>query len=288
MKKGTKIALIVAACCIGLGLILLCVSMSMVGFSWDALRSGAMDSTNIVTKTAEISDSFHSIRIEEIQCDIQLLPSTDGKCSVAYTDSDLFTHHIEVKNQTLTITVEDTGTWQDHFMISWGTETFVKVYLPADTLEQLDISTASGNIHVDDAFTFGSVSLATASGDLRFAAQVTNGLCVSTASGDVALDGTKAASLSVETASGDVELDRVIVAGHMEINTASGDIELDRVDSETAQFDTASGDIEGSILNAKDFRADTGSGDIELPRSDESAGRWDFDTASGDIELEIQ
>lgn len=286
MNKGTKIALIVAACLIVLGMILLCVSISIGGFSLSYLRSDSIDTTNIVAKTAGISEEFSTVRIEEALCDIQILPSTDGKCRVDYTDSDLFTHKLEVKGETLTITVEDTGSWQDHFMISMG-ETYVKLYLPMDTLEKLEIATASGNVHIPDRFTFGTASIATASGNLNFSARVNGDLSIGTASGDVALNGTKAASLSVETASGDVELDRVIVAGHMEINTASGDIELYRVDSDTAEFDTASGDIEGTILSPKDFRYDTASGDIELPRSDESAGRWTFDTVSGDIELDI-
>lgn len=268
MKKGTKIALIVSACCIALGMILFFVGMAMEGFDFEKLSLGMFDTTHPVTKTADVAEEFYNIRIEDTQCDIQLLPSKDGTCSVVYTDNDLFTHRIAVTDQTLTITNEETGSWQDHFSFSWGSELFVKVYLPVDTLERLEITTASADIYISHDFSFREVSLSCGSGDIN-------------------LNNINSDSLNAETGSGDIELDRVTVAGHMELETGSGDIEFSRIDSNTADLRTGSGDIEGTILNAKDFYADTGSGDIELPRSDGSAGRWNFDTGSGDIEIEL-
>lgn len=287
MKKGTKIALIVAACFIGLGLILLCVSACMQGFNLSSLSSGTVDTTNTVVKTAEITDSFHSIRVDEVECDVQILPAADGKCSVVYTDCDRFAHKIAVTDQTLTITYEETGSWADHIQFNLNTEHYVKVYLPMDTLEKLEITAASGDISVSKSFTFADVAMTTASGDIAFSSQVSGALSASAASGDVKLNNVTAGSLTADSGSGDFVLSQVIITGHMSMETGSGDIELDQVDSTTAKLETGSGDIEGTILSPKNFDADTGSGELRLPNYDPSAGLWELDTGSGDIELSI-
>lgn len=287
MNKGTKIALTFAACLIGLGLILLCISINMEGFRWDAFRSSGFDTTNTVVKTVEITDKFHSIRVEEVECDVRIFLATDGKCTVVYTDCDRFTHEIDVENQTLTVTYEQTGSWADHFQFNLNTEHYVKIYLPMETLEKLEITSASGDLSVSKGFTFTDVNMTTASGDVSFSSHVSGTLSASAASGDISMSNVTAASVRAETGSGDFELNRVEISGHMALETGSGDIELDRVDSSTAKLETGSGDIEGTILSPKNFNADTGSGELQLPNDDPYAGLWELDTGSGDIELNI-
>lgn len=249
MKKGTKIALIVALCCIGLGLVLFLLGLSMVGFDiFDSLRNGSMDTTNSVVKTVPVNENFRNIEIADVERDLFILPSADGNCHVEYTDSDLYIHEIEVKGDTLTISREDIGSWEDHFFVMWGDNSYVKVYLPSGTYEDLDLSTVSGDITLKDIH---------------------------------------ADDLSANTTSGDITLDRVLISGMMDLDTTSGDIELDEVDSEAANFSTGSGDISGDILSGKDFRADSGSGEIRVPQSDSNAGIWDLSTGSGDIDLNI-
>lgn len=306
MSNSTRNALIVALCFIGVGLILLFGAMSITGFDFTAIRDGSMDTTNSIIKTAEISDPFHSIRIDDVQCDVQILPSADGTCSVVYTDSDLFTHQIEVQNQTLTVTRKDIGSWMDRIFVIWTEESYVKVYVPAENLERLSITTVSGNILVPDGFSFREAHLSSTSGNIGFTSLVEDALTISTTSGDISLERLRQSelnldttsgcislgdiqgkSLSVNTASGDIAMRQVVISGHTEISTASGDIELRDVDSQSADFNTASGDIEGTVLAPKNFDADTSSGEISLPPSDGSAGRWSFSTASGDIEVEV-
>lgn len=309
MNKGTKIALIVALCCIGLGLVLFLFGLSMVGFDgfdFDSLRNGSVDTTNSVVKTASVSETFSNIEIADVECDLFILPSADGSCHVEYTDSDLYIHEIEVKGDTLTISREDIGSWEDHIFVMWGDNTYVKVYLPADTYEDLDLSTVSGDIHVERGFTFANMDAASTSGNIGLFSQVEKSVDISTTSGsieissagseemslncvsgDISLEDMDVGDLSASTTSGDITLDRVLIAGMMDLDTASGDIELEEVDSESANCSTGSGDISGDILKAKDFRADTGSGEIRVPRSDPNAGIWDLSTGSGDIHLNI-
>lgn len=287
MNKGSKIALIVATCFIGLGLILLCVSVSMEGFDLNTLRGNTVDTTNTVVKTMQITDRFHSIRVDEVECDIEILPAVDGNCSVVYTDCDCFTHNISVKDQTLTVSYEESGSWTDHIQFNLNTQHYVKIYLPIDALEKLELTAASGDISVSNGFTFADTALTTASGNINFSAQVSGALSASTASGDVKLNDVSAASLTADSGSGDFELSQLTITGHMFLETGSGDIELDRVDSTTAKLETGSGDIEGTILSQKNFKADTGSGELSLPNYDPSAGLWELDTGSGDIELSI-
>lgn len=305
MKKGTKIALGIALVCIGLGLILTLIAFSMDGYSLSDININRMDTVNTVIKTEQISDDFHSININDVQCDIRILPSTDSRCKVVYTDSDLCTHHIRVENYTLYIEAEDVGDFSDHLFVIQGSAE-VTVYLPMDTLVELNLETVSGSIAVTPDFSLRSANLSTTSGEIDFTAQVSESLDAATTSGSIEISGTsqcevdasstsgdislvnmEPASLSAATTTGDIELEDVVVSGQLNLSTASGDVELIQVDAHSAQIGTASGDIEGSILSPKQFETDTVSGDIRVENTHNAKDYWEVSTTSGCIELVI-
>lgn len=306
MKKATKIALITAAVLIVLGLILAAlVFASSDPFS--AYQNAGSGTIDIEHKDQQITEAFDSIEITDVPCDVQILPSTDGKCSVSYTDSRLFTHEIRVKDGTLTIQYKDISTWMDNLFTIYTGELYVNVYLPENAYEELDIQTTSGNVRVAEDFTFEQAELSSTSGDITFLGGTTDELELSTTSGSVevsgadhqrldasstsgqvTLSGLTAQKLSASSVSGDVRLENVTVLDHTDLETTSGDIILDRLESGTLSASAVSGSISGTTTSPKDFDADTVSGNIRLPDPDATAGRWDLSTTSGSIHIEVK
>lgn len=117
----------------------------------------------------------------------------------------------------------------------------IELRVPA-TIEQLSISTASGDISVVDRI--GDMTLHTASGDIDVQACSGN-VVVSSVSGDIELEHCTE-DMAVETTSGGVELEMDEQSNRVKIATVSGDVELRYPEDFDAMvcWATVSGDID--------------------------------------------
>lgn len=303
MKRSAKIALGIALTCIGLGLILAFVGKWMLGPS-AASDVFVLDSIGTESKTVPITEPFHSVEINDIRCDVRILPAGDGECAVSYTDSSLYIHSIEVKDYTLFIEVEETGTWADHLFVL-ESQAYMDLYLPEQTLVDLNIATTSGDIDVS-SLSARSIRLSSTSGDILCTAQAGEELCVETISGNIELSnsgtgtvsirstsgeidlcGMQPATLSASSTSGDIELEDLTVAGKLDVSTSSGCVGFSGIDAPAAGISTASGDVEGTVLTTKHFITSTISGDVLVEDTALSDQVWEVSTASGSIEIQI-
>lgn len=304
MKKGTKIALIAAACCIVLGLLLCGIAIATNGGSLTCITEP--DLSESVPKTIVIDDAFHSIQIDDVPCDIRIVPASGDTCTVTYTDTDWMTHEIGVSDGTLTIKTEDTSDWTDHLFNITIEALSVTISLPENVLDKLDLSAVSGSIQVASGIEASVVNLSTTSGDIECFATVTDSLAasstsgcveldsigrcevsISTTSGDIFLARAHLESLSAGTSSGEIELESITIGGHMDLSSISGDIELENVDASSARISTTSGEVEGAILTPKRFLTETTSGEIRVQNTFDASEVWEVSTTSGDIELTI-
>ena len=90
-------------------------------------------------------------------------------------------------------------------------------------------------------------------------------------------------TLTVDTASGEVRIED-LRCDVLDIDTASGGIRLDKVSCDALDLDTASGSITADALACRDAETDTGSGDVSLAFS-EAPKSVDADSMSGDVTL---
>lgn len=305
MKNYTKIALIVAFCCIAAGLLLAIPFMDHMGMANISITVPKTVSSETEEKSFPISGEIRSIDIEDISCNVHILPSADGQCRIDYTDNDMLEHRIKSDNANLSIEVEETGDWFNRF-VSVQQEEYVIVYLTECALERVCIETISGEIEISPDISIESAELSSISGNILCSAPVLDRLnaastsgrieiesasgClmnIQTTSGDIFLKSLSPAELHASTASADLILRNICVEGTMELNTASGDIELHEVDAHDANLGTVSGDVEGSILTPKNFITSTVSGNIQVEDSYNAKETWAISTVSGDIEIEI-
>lgn len=300
MNKGFKIALIVAGALILVGIVLCIIALALNGFKPFKLGSGTL-----VEASQTVTEEFSGITVECSDCDVQLLPSSDGSCRIDSKIGQRQKLTVSVKGGVLKVKCEDTRKWYELFGFHFGS-TVLKLYLPKEAYEKLTVSTASGDVAVGAPFSFTEASLRTASGELSFTAQAEASLTLETASGDVTVKGLSGeAKIQISTASGDIDISRVtcagctvnsasgevdledvILSGRMQIHSVSGDVELERCDAGSISIHTTSGDVEGTLLTGKQFKTRTASGDVRVP-SDSGSGACEIKTASGDIEIKV-
>lgn len=322
MKKGTKIAVIVALAVVAAGIMISVAAMALLNFNF-----GRMNTVMYDTKTHYIEDDFSNISVIGAECDVRLIPTDDNKCKVICTDGedDKIFHSVSVSQNTLKIERHDNRKWFEHFGIYFGSMN-VEIYLPKSEYENLEIKTASGRIDVSDTFTFDKATADSASGDINVCSQVKseifaksvsgkvnvenacpNNLSAGTTSGSVevknvtangdfkantvsgrvTLDNIKCKNLRANTTSGRIELISAIADGRMSLGSTSGRVSFDGCDADSIDVKTVSGRVEGSLLSDKIFNTETTSGSVNVPRS-AAGGDCYVKTVSGSIDLRVE
>lgn len=242
MSKRKITAIIIAVCLIFGGAIISAIALTNADFDFSTFNTVKTENNSY-----EITESFSEIDINALECDIKLLPATDGVCKVICSENDKIKHDVAVENGTLTVKRYDNREWYEHIGI-YSNEMQITVYLPNADYQKLNIRTVSGDI------------------------------CISNINVD---------TFNCKSTSGDIELLNVVALNAFEIKTTSGDIDFAACDSKNISLISTSGDVEGSLLSGKNFIVDTTSGDIDVPPSSADGGECRIKTTSGDIEIEL-
>ena len=279
MKKAKKISLIAAAV-----LILAGCAVSGTAYALSGFDITKFNSIQYSEKEYEFTEDIENIHIEAVECDVQLITSSDGKCHVTVYDSEDIYHKVNAENGTLEIIRYDDRKWWERMDIDFFSEEMViTVALPKNEFDKLYAESVSGDVKVGQEFSFDSAELITTSGDVDFSGEAETEIEVSTVSGDITISGVDTQRAFIETTSGEVKL-KSVIADKAEITSVSGDITFDGCDGKEFDIETTSGDVKGTLLSGKDFSTDTVSGDIDLPKAEEN-GTFNVVTVSGDIKL---
>lgn len=310
MKKGTVIALIVAACLIVTGGMLTFAGLLGADFNF---------SQETVNKVYTAEGSFQNIQIDTGVCDVRFF-KTDGDLTVHCPKTERLEYIVLAEDGVLRISAMDMRKWYDFIGINL-TETKITVYLPEDQYDSLYIKTNTGDIDIPQDFSFDSASLQSDTGDVNFAATVAEQLTVSVSTGDVDIRHTTVGQLEVHSSTGDIELENVqvngsvslrsttgkitaenmgctnlhtqsntgntemenvLVEGSMQITTTTGRVNMQNCDAETVTIETDTGDVTGNFLSPKWFITETDTGNIKVPLGREG-GECRITTDTGNI-----
>lgn len=311
MKKGTKIALIVAAGLCGAGLITMFAAAVMIGFDFTKLQTHNF--TEQVYEVEPVSEDMpiQDITIKTSDSDVRILPSEDDSCRVVCRETEEMKHFVSVKGNELTISQKYAGKWYEQFKIMIFEESqSVTVYLPEKDYHRLDVKTVSGEIDVAQQFTFDAVKLCSTSGDIHCAAQVNSKISVDSTSGEVVLSGMQGSdivqieayttsgditlkdvhvrNIVLESTSGEIELECCRASNQIQITSTSGDVDFDGDYGGDMVIRTVSGEVSGILYSSKQFFVQTVSGDVSVPQSEEMRPGCKIVTTSGDVHLRIR
>lgn len=268
MTKTKKIIIGLCFVCIVLGLVLCAVALAMYGGT-----SGIMDMSTLkyAKNTYEISESFENINIKEIECDVTVLPSQDGKCKIIATESAKVYNEISVENGTLTIKRRDTRKWYDHIGIVWYSDMTLTLYLSQSEYNSLTLGTVSGDAELDSSLCFRTAKVTSTSGDIdipcsvgeELTAESTSGtinikdvtcnanVTAKTVSGEIKIKNVSVAGLSVSSSSGGVYVTDTVAKGEIYAKTVSGRIKLERSDAGGLEIKSTSGSVYCGLLTKK-------------------------------------
>ena len=281
MKKG---AIKLAVALLGIGLVIMAGAFAVSGFS--PLRLSRTVSGYEERTKDFVGTSFSQVRIQEIDANIRVLPSEDGRCSVHYDETDRSTYHVEIIDDALVI--EHERDWLDSFGIFMSAPKLT-VYLPRVAYAQIDVHTVSGGIQID-GLEFGKMNLEATSGGIRLneVSVDAGSLRAKTVSGGIQIAELTAGEMDLETTSGGIRLTDVTAnEGHLSAKAVSGGIRLENVDAGSLELRTVSGGIRGTLRSGKVFEASSVSGSVKVPESTPGAGSCRAATTSGGISISI-
>jgi DUF4097 and DUF4098 domain-containing protein YvlB len=317
MKAKAK-WLIFATVVLVIGLIIFGGAMSMLG--WDFSK---LSTIKYETNEHTVSESFGGVYVETHTADVELLPSEDGVVRVVCFEQKNVKHEVTVEGGMLTIKVQDMRKWYEHIGINFKTAT-VKIYIPEGDYGMLVINSTTGDVTVNDGYTFDGVGITATTGDVRCYADTTGDCNIYVTTGDVHIEditaralnvssstgsitvlnayvdtdvdvevttgGVKLASLvagnvSVETDTGRVTLASVI-AGKLSVYTDAGDVRLEDSDAAEIFIETDTGDVTGTLLSEKIFITECNTGMVRVPHST-TGDRCEITTDTGDIIITI-
>ena len=287
MSKASKKLLIFGVSALTAGIIIAGIAFGIIISAANSSGGSgtwfdSFGTVSYVSNTYTTAESFENIDIRCGQSDIRFVLSDELTTSrVECSETENVTHKVEVRDNTLFITLEDNSTWLDYVGVNLGTVSAV-VYLPQSTFQTLSVKASSGDIDIPDTFTFAGAKLCSSSGDITCLAQI-------------GLNSTDGIALTVETSSGKVIIETKTTMETLSVSTSSGDISINNTAADTVSICTASGRIETFNLSAGRYdesisfvggkcSISASSGDIKLSSCE--FGECSISTASGRVRLD--
>lgn len=297
MKKTfIIIAVIIAA----IGLAVSLGALIAVNFDFTKLGNAKYE-----TNEYSVSENFNSIEIDAKETDVIIKPSDNGGVSAVCVGRENVKHTVSVENGTLKITLNDERKWFDRL------EFFLKplsitLYLNASQYDALKVSSSTGDVSVDGAFTFGNVNITASTGDIEIKNIVAAKLDLTVSTGDIRVstvncEGDVSVSIStgetiftdltcknlISTGSmGDVTLKNVVAAESFSIERSTGDVRFDNSDAVNITVKTSTGSVKGTLRTAKVFNTKTSTGSVSVPDT-ASGGNCNITTNTGSIKIEL-
>lgn len=300
MSKVKKTSIVIAIVFIVSGFALSFTAFAMMGFDYKKFETVKYEMEDHQT-----GDDFSKISVDS-GVGVKFAVSEDGNTRVTYPVYKDASHDIRVEDGTLKVLVERpdwhwTSIFVPHITFS---SPKVTIYLPKDKYESLTIVTNSGDVLIPENFTFGDMTVKTASGDVTSKAQVTGTQSIKTSSGDIVDKNANVKTLSLNATSGDIRLEAANVTDTLAIKTSSGNMTLENVkggakltvertsgdlyihDAEFADatVESTSGESTLKNMNVSSLSVKASSGDIWIGTV-EMTGDAAIKTNSGDIVL---
>ena len=170
----------------------------------------------------------------------------------------------------------------------------VQVILPVDSLDNVTLDGASGDVDIQKLAIKENLDLSLSSGDVQLQTVTVAGkTSVQLSSGEIGLTNIVSKDLHLEVTSGDMQLEGAIVANQTILEVTSGDIGLTQFKAgQETEISVTSGDISGDVLGKMTeytIQSSVTSGENNLPQQlDGGYKQLRVEATSGDINLQFE
>ena len=283
MSKASKIWLIMATSLTAIGMILFIIAMSIN--DWDFSKLSAEEYYSTIYY---IPEKFENINVNTKAADVSFMISSEDKVEVLVNEQEKVRHTVEVKGDTLTISVDDKRKWYEHIGISFETPEII-IFLPKEyLLSDVKIKTSTGDICAE-AILVDSMDLTVSTGKITISnVECKGNISTEVFTGKVKVSHVICKNIYADGDTGDINLTSVLVEDMLSVKRDTGDVKFSRCDAGEIYMETDTGDITGSLLTYMEFYIETDTGDVKVPHDGEiEGGRCDLITDTGDIEISI-
>ena len=311
MKKGAIITAIIL------------ISAGILIFVGGLFAGGGLKPLQYETKSYSVADPFTGICIDTHEMDIQLIPSSDGTCSVACAETEKLHVNVSVEEGVLKVVTVDERTWVDRLMPH--ADQPLQIFLPQTAYDALSVESRTGDVQAPGDFTFARIQIRCSTGDVACAAPASGPIEITTSTGAIAVDSASAESLTLSVTTGrvavrgttvkgdvnvtvstgrlllsdvrcknlvtngntgDVTMERVLVEETISVKRSTGDVSMTGCDAKELTVETDTGDVTGSLLSSKIFFVKSDTGKIDVPETT-SGGNCRITTDTGDIRITL-
>ncbi len=291
MKTKTTVFIISIGLLI-IGFVICLGAMIAAGFDDGMLNEGSGYEQREYVASA---DAFKSIKFDDSNKGINVVPSKDDKIRITYSDNDKNHYVISEMGETLSIEYSWKKRWYEYIGITWYfnfESDDVTISIPDAYAGNIDVLTSNGRIELHDIALPGELRADTSNS--RIIADNVKGTDIHfiTSNGTVEMrDVISENVIDVKTSNSKIETDN-IQGKDIRLDTSNGHISLDRVKADSLYFDTSNSRITGTVVGRMtDFKitSHTSNAHNNLPENfDENGSKTLFaDTSNGSIEVDF-
>lgn len=237
MKKSTRIGLMIAGICIGLGIIfavtgILTGAKSGVSLGLDGLH--ILDDERYTYESERVK-GIKDIKLSVDNAALEFLTSEDDTFRVSI---DLWSSHnkpeVRIEGALISVTQSPDFSWNflQFDFVNWikyiGTENKVTVYVPKDaSLDQIDVRTSNGRIEIDTDLSVNTLKADTSNGAILLSeVECTDYADIHTSNGKIQCNGTFSGKTELKTSNGKIELAGTYLGG-IRCKTSNGAVDAD-------------------------------------------------------------
>lgn len=281
MKKLVVIGILILI----LGIMVSGVSFALMGFSFGGFAEEKYENRETACGT-DITRIEIRANIEKVT----VLRAEGDSCRVICSENDALKHTVAVEDGVLTVRSEDTRKWYEHIGFNVNVRPKITVYVPPVSCD-LDITTDTGDVEIDGAFSWKDIRIRTDTGDVVCRDAAEGSVSVQTSTGDIhwALsedplrEGLNVAGdLALQVTTGRIRAEHVRCGGNVTIRVSTGKTSLEDFACVNLESAGSTGDItlkDTFVAESLSIRRSTG--DVRLENSD--AGELHVHTDTGSV-----
>ncbi len=254
MAKKAKVWLLVAAALILTGGILFIGVM--MALDWDFAK---LSTTEFTLSEYEVSQLYKNIHIDTETSDVVIIPSDVRKTTVTCLEQENMKHSIAVVDGTLTIKLEDTRAFHHHIAINFR-KPQIKVYIPRGEYGDLSIEATTGDVVIQNGFSFENIDVSLTTGDIRCKAYAKKAIKLKTTTGDIRMEDVRAWNAELRLTTGNVYMLNVVLSGNVLVHGTTGNVNLDDCDAKNINIKLTTGNVLCHFLTYKTVDAHTSTG----------------------------
>lgn len=257
MAKKTKVWLMLAVSFLLAGGILF--TGVMMALDWDLAK---LSTTEFTLSEYEVSELYKNIHIDTETSDVMIIPSDVRKTTVTCMEQENMKHAVAVVDGTLTIELEDTRALHHHIAINFR-KPQIKVYIPRGEYGNLSIEATTGDVVIQNGFSFENIDVSLTTGDIRCNAYAKKGIKLKTTTGDIRMKDVRAWNAELRLTTGNVYMLNVVLSGNVLVYGTTGNIRLDDCDAKDIYIKLTTGDVFCRFLSYKAVDAHTSTGKMD-------------------------